>query len=349
MSAPRFGVWGLTSGAWGSFNHPTEKPDASFERNRAMIVEAEALGYDCTLLAQHTIAVRGDHLPVLEPWTTAAALAAVTEKIELIVAIKPFLYHPVLLSKMALQIEEISRGRAAINVVNGWFQAEAVKAGIPFFEHDQRYAYGEEWLAAVEQLTSGGRVTVDGAHFTIDDYVLRPASAYRKRPAIYLGGESEPARDLAAKLADTFFLNAQPLDSVERNVADMRARTSRDLGFAMSSFVIARETEEEAQAALQDALSYAALDAELDAHTRANTDSSVVMFKTMPTDLSVGTNGGVASGLVGSYDQVAERINAFHRAGVGTFMLQFQPFEDEMRRFAGEVAPRVRALAEVSA
>jgi alkanesulfonate monooxygenase len=56
----------------------------------------------------------------------------------------------------------------------------------------------------------------------------------------------------------------------------------------------------------------------------------------------VGTNGGTAAGLVGSYDEVASRIRAFHAAGIELFMLQFQPFEAEMRRFALEVIPRVR-------
>ena len=58
----------------------------------------------------------------------------------------------------------------------------------------------------------------------------------------------------------------------------------------------------------------------------------------------VGSNGGTAAGLVGSYDEVAARINAFHSAGIELFMLQFQPFEAEMERFAKEIIPRVRAL-----
>jgi alkanesulfonate monooxygenase len=68
------------------------------------------------------------------------------------------------------------------------------------------------------------------------------------------------------------------------------------------------------------------------------------MFQTHARNPAIGTNGGTAAGLVGSYDEVAERIGAFHRLGVETFMLQFQPFEAEMRRFAEHVIPRVRRL-----
>ena len=78
----------------------------------------------------------------------------------------------------------------------------------------------------------------------------------------------------------------------------------------------------------------------------ANTDPKSVMAATMRRIPRVGSNGGTAAGLVGSYDQVAERIVAFNRAGIETFMLQYQPFEADMRRFATEVMPRVRALTE---
>ena len=81
---------------------------------------------------------------------------------------------------------------------------------------------------------------------------------------------------------------------------------------------------------------------------KANTDPKVVMMQTMQKTARVGSNGGTAAGLVGSYDEVAARISAFHAAGVELFMLQFQPFEAEMERFAKEIIPRVRASQPVT-
>ena len=66
------------------------------------------------------------------------------------------------------------------------------------------------------------------------------------------------------------------------------------------------------------------------------------MAQTMAKTPRVGSNGGTAAGLVGSYDAVAARIRQFNEIGIETFMLQFQPFEAEMRRFAAEVMPRVK-------
>jgi alkanesulfonate monooxygenase len=121
MALPlRFGVWALTHGSWASRHHPLDPPDASWRRVKRQILDAEALGYDSTLLAQHIMHPSGDDQDLLETWTGAAALASITDKIELIAAIKPLLQHPVVLAKMALQIEEISGGRFGINLVNAF-------------------------------------------------------------------------------------------------------------------------------------------------------------------------------------------------------------------------------------
>ena len=143
----RIGIWALVHGNRAALNDPLEPYDASWERNRKLMLEAEALGYDCTLIAQHTANPHRDDLDQLEAWTSAAALAALTSRIEIITAIKPMLYHPVVLAKMALQIEAHQQGplRASTWSTPGT-GTEIVNAGMEFREHDERYAYGEEWL-----------------------------------------------------------------------------------------------------------------------------------------------------------------------------------------------------------
>ena len=111
--------------------------------------------------------------------------------------------------------------------------------------------------------------------------------------------------------------------------------------FGLSAFVIARETDEEAQAVLRHLAALAEKDAAWRAEKKANTDPDSVMAKTIAKFPRVGSNGGTGAGLVGGYDTVASRIEDFNRAGIETFMLQFQPFEAEMRRFAEQIMPRV--------
>lgn len=115
---------------------------------------------------------------------------------------------------------------------------------------------------------------------------------------------------------------------------------SRSLRFGLSAFVIARETPAQAAAHLDHLFALAELDKPLRERQQANIDPDVVMIQTFARSPRVGSNGGTAAGLVGDYDTVARRIADFHRAGVELFMLQFQPFEDDMRRFAEEIVPR---------
>ncbi|WP_428488455.1 LLM class flavin-dependent oxidoreductase [Rhodopila sp.] len=344
MPPIRFGIWALVHGSRGALQDPDEPYDASWERNQALVLEAERLGFDSTLVAQHTINPHHAPMDQLEAWTSSAALAALTSRIEIITAIKPYLYHPVVLAKMALQIEHISRGRFAINLVNAWNIPELEKAGIGFAPHDERYVYGREWISVVEPLMRGETLSFSGKYFNIQDYTLHPADPYRSRPLIYVGGESTPARGLVADKGDVWFINGQPLADVRTLVADVsaRPRTGPKLRFGLSAFVIARRTDAEAQTMFDHLLELAAKDAPIRSVQRANTDPYSVMAQTMLKTPRVGSNGGTAAGLVGSYDKIAQRIHQFSEAGIELFMLQFQPFEAEMSRFATEVMPRVR-------
>ena len=124
----------------------------------------------------------------------------------------------------------------------------------------------------------------------------------------------------------------------------LQERAKPPLRFGLSAFVIARETRAQAEAAYAHLAALAKKDAPIPARQAANTNKSVVMKQTHTAATPpIGTNGGTAAGLVGDYDEVASRIRAFHAAGIELLMLQFQPFEAEMRRFAREIFPRVPA------
>lgn len=347
---PRFGVWCMVYGSWASYHHPEDPVDASWERNKGQILEAEELGYDSTLVAQHIFNPSGDEYDQLDAWSGSAALAALTSRIEIITAIKPYLAHPVVLAKQALQIDAISGGRNAINVVNAWFKPEFERAGINFAHHDERYVYGQEWLEIVESLMRGERTSFRGKYFEIDGYQLRPKSRYRERPLVYVGGQSSQARQLGVDLGDVFFMNGQPLDRIAAIIDDVssRPRTGLPVRFGMAAYVIARDTDEEARAELAAAWKLAALDSDQHDSVYENADPDSAMWKTLDELPHIGSNGGTSAGLVGGYDTVARRISQFREAGVELFMLQFQPFEPEMRRFAHEVIPRVRQLSRTA-
>jgi alkanesulfonate monooxygenase len=244
VTAPRFGVWAPVYGNHGARLHPGDAPDASYRRTRDLLQCAERAGFDSTLLAQHVIHPSNTEDDVLETWSTLAALAEATSRIELIGAVKPLLFNPLLFAKIAANIADIADGRLAVNLVTGWFLPELEGLGLDPLDHDDRYAYSREWLEAVTELWTGKQVAIGnrgGQHALVRPIPVEP-------PALYVGGESEPDRALAAERADVFFINGRPLAETVEVIEDLRARP-RDgapLRFGLSAFVIARESEAEA-------------------------------------------------------------------------------------------------------
>jgi alkanesulfonate monooxygenase len=338
MTTPRFGVWAPVYGNHGARQHPHDAPDASYRRTRELLLRAERAGFDSTLLAEHVIHPSNTEDDVLETWSTIAALAEATSRIELIGAIKPLLFNPLVFAKIAANIVDIADGRLAVNLVTGWFLPELEGLGLDPLDHDDRYAYSREWHGIVTELWAGKHVPIGNRGG--QPALVRPTPV--NSPVLYVGGESEPGRALAAERADVFFINGRPFAETVEVIEDLRARP-RDgapLRFGLSAFVIARETEAEAIAELAYLQSLADADSRLE--IAGGTDPKTQMYKVLSGTKRIGSNGGTLAGLVGSYAQVVDRIQAFHDAGIELFMLQFQPIEVELDRFADKIIPHFR-------
>src|SRR5246127_2072158 len=134
----KFGFWLPVFGGW-LRNVPDEKMAATWSYVKELAVRSEQLGFDTTLIAELNLNdIKGVEAPSLEAWSTAAALAAVTSKIELMVAVRPTFHLPALLAKQAANIDRISNGRLTLNVVSSWWADEARKYGVSFEQHDDR-------------------------------------------------------------------------------------------------------------------------------------------------------------------------------------------------------------------
>lgn len=338
MSGPRFGVWAPVYGNHGAREHPGDRPDPSYRRNRDLLLRAERAGFDATLLAQHVIHPSNTENDVLETWSTLAAVAEATSRIELIGAIKPLLFNPLVFAKLAANVADIAGGRLSINVVTGWFLPELEALGIDPLQHDDRYAYTQRWLDTVVDLWRGKQVSIGDCPG--QQALVRPVP--QELPPIYVGGESEPGRALGASRGDVYFINGRPLADTADLIDDLRGRP-RDRGplrFGLSAFVIARETE--AQAKAEEAYLQSLIDAEERPEISTGTDPNTAMYQVLAGTRRIGSNGGTLAGLVGSYEQVIERIDAFHDAGIELFMLQFQPIESELDRFADNIIAHYR-------
>ena len=345
----RFGYWLPVFGGW-LRNVPDEGMDTSWPYISRLARRSEQIGFDITLIAELFLNdIKGIDAPALDAWSTAAALAAVTEKLELLVAVRPTFHQPAILAKQAANIDRISGGRVALNVVSSWWQDEARRYGVRFDEHDDRYARTEEWLTVLNGVWTEPSFSFSGKYYTVEETVLEPKPVRKPRPPIYAGGESPTAKNLITRLCDAYVTHGDPLDVVARKVTDIQARREAHglprMTYGVSAFVIVRDTEEAAQRELgritnvtPGSPGYSNYQDWI-AHTQLEQRVSL-------EDYSV-SNRGLRSELIGTPEQVAEKIRGLEDAGVDLLLLQFSPQEEEMERFAEQVIPLTAAIGAV--
>lgn len=343
----RYGYWLPVFGGW-LRNVADEGMEASWDYVQRLARRSEALGYDLTLIAELFLNdIKGIDAPSLDAWSTAAALAAVTERLELMVAVRPTFHDPATLAKRAATIDRISGGRLSLNVVSSWWKDEARRYGIRFDEHDDRYARTREWLAVLDGAWSRPRTSFAGRYYRVDDLIVEPKPQRHPRPVLYAGGESEAAKELIAAECDAYVMHGDPPERIAAKVADLRARRERaaerlgrdlpPMRFGVAAYTIVRDSEAEVRAELaritdvrEGSPGYANY-----ADWLANTQ---LEQRVSLEDYSV-SNRGLRAGLVGTPEQVAERVHAFAAAGVDLLLLQCSPQLEEMERFAAQVMP----------
>jgi len=346
----RYGYWLPVFGGW-LRNVSDENMQATWAYVKNLAQRSEAIGFDVTLIAELNLNdIKGVEAPSLDAWSTAAALAAVTEKIELMVAVRPTFHLPALLAKQAANIDHISGGRLTLNVVSSWWADEAKKYGVGFEQHDDRYARTGEWLDVLNGVWSRDHFSYAGKYYRVEDNVLVPKPLSQPRPTLYAGGEYPAAKDLIAEKCDAYLMHGDPPERVREKIADLRERRAKHqlppLKFGVAGYAIVRETEREAQDELrritdvqQSAAGYANYQQWL-AGTQLEQRVSL-------EDYSV-SNRGLRSGLVGTAEQVAERLAHFEAAGVDLVLLQFSPQMEEMDRFGDTVIRRNSAASALA-
>src|SRR5256712_8884369 len=148
----RFGYWLPVFGGW-LRNVEDEGMAAEWSYVRRLRRASERAGFDLTLIAELNLNdIKGPEAPALDAWSTAAALAAVTDRLELMVAVRPTFHSPALLAKQAANIDHISGGRLSLNVVSRRLAQCARQVGVEFGTHDARYARTAERLLVGEGL-----------------------------------------------------------------------------------------------------------------------------------------------------------------------------------------------------
>jgi FMNH2-dependent dimethyl sulfone monooxygenase len=344
----RFGYWMPVFGGW-LRNIEDEGMEASWDYVRRLTQKAEKSGWDLSLIAELNLNdIKGVEEPALDAWSTAAALAAVTESIELMVAVRPNFHQPALFAKQAANIDNISGGRLALNVVSSWWADEATQYGLQFDQHDDRYARTSEWLDVVDGLWTQKRFTYEGERYRLKDAICEPKPVSSPRPTLYAGGESEAAKTMIATQCDAYVMHGDPADAIRPKIEDMQARREQagkgPMQFGMAAYAIVRDSEAEAKR-------------ELDRITQLppkppkgfdNFDqwlSGTQLERELKLQEYSVSNRGLRPNFVGTPEQLQERIAEYEEAGIDLLLLQMSPQAEEMDRFAEQVIGPMRGAS----
>lgn len=341
----RYGYWLPVFGGW-LRNVDDEKMAATWEYTKKLAQRSEQIGYDLSLIAELNLNdIKGESAPSLDAWSTAAALTAVTDRLEYMVAVRPTFHNPALLAKQAANIDHIGGGgRLSLNVVSSWWKDEATKYGVHFEQHDDRYARTQEWLDVLDNLWKRDGFNYEGKFYRVTDSILQPKPLSQPRPTIYAGGESETAKNLIAKMCDAYVMHGDPPARIREKITDMAARRERfglpPMTYGVAGYSIVRNTEAEAKAELVRITDVKQSAAGYNNYQQWLSGTQLEQQVSLE-DYSV-SNRGLRAGLIGTPQQVIDQVAAFEAAGVNLLLLQCSPQLEEMERFADQVIHPIR-------
>jgi dimethylsulfone monooxygenase len=311
---------------------------------------AEANGFDYALSQIRFTAGYGAEFQH-ESISFSQALLAATTKLKVIAAVLPGPWHPALLAKQIATISHLSEGRVAVNIVSGWFRGEFAAIGEPWLDHDERYRRSEEFIRAIRGIWSQDNFTFRGDFYRFNDYSLKP-KPLDPLPEIFQGGSSRAARDMASRVSDWYFTNGNSVDEIKKQVDDIRTKANANghsVKIGVNAFAIARETEKEARETVAEIIEKADPEAvnafghEVKNAGKASPEGQGNWAQSTFQDL-VQYNDGFKTNLIGTPEQIAERIVALKNVGVDLILLGFLHFQEEVEFFGKRVIPLVRRL-----
>ncbi|CAN5442985.1 FMNH2-dependent alkanesulfonate monooxygenase [soil metagenome] len=319
---------------------------------------ADTLGYEGVLLPTGRSCE--------DPWVAASALQALTQRLKFLVAVRPGLMTPTLAARMAATFDRLSGGRLLVNLVTGGDQGELEGDGV-FLNHAQRYEQSEEFIRIWRQVLSASH-TAEGVDYIGDHLSVKGAKVLfppiqAPYPPLWFGGSSAAAQVLAAEQVDTYLTWGEPPAAVAQKVSEVRelaARQGRAMKFGIRLHVIVRETEGDAWAAADELISevddatveraraaFGKMDSEgqrrmseLHSHITKRDRASLEVSPNLWAGVGL-VRGGAGTALVGSAEQVAERIREYEAIGIDTFIMSGYPHLEEAYRFAELVFPLV--------
>ncbi|WP_310625978.1 LLM class flavin-dependent oxidoreductase [Limnohabitans sp.] len=322
-----------------------ERWRANWDNNLKLAQMMDAAGMDFMLPIARWIGYGGEtdfHGEVLETVTWATALLAHTQKLTIFATVHTSANHPVVIAKQIATMSQIGQGRVGLNVVAGWNKPEYEALGLTLpDDHETRYGYAQEWFDFIQKIwKETSAFDWKGQYFNTKGTYGNPRP--QVLPPIINAAGSPQGREFAVRNANFLFTPAIDLARSKEEIDDLKQKAkaaARQIDVMTFSHVICRPTEAEAQAEwqrLQDNADWVAVDNLM--------RLQLAHAQSFPHDLLQQIRALFAAGhggfpLVGTPQQIADKIVSLHEAGFRGTTLSFLDYVKEFPYFRDTVLP----------
>ncbi|WP_186222116.1 LLM class flavin-dependent oxidoreductase [Burkholderia gladioli] len=333
--------------------HPPAGPVVDRDYVRAFAQAHEQAGFDRILVPHHSTGPSAT--------LTISYAAAVTERVNFMLAHRPGFTEPTLAARQIATLDQFSGGRLGVHFISGGSDSEQQRDG-DFLDHDQRYARTDEYLGILRRIWTEDRpFDHEGTYYRFRQGFSEVKPAQRPHVPIYFGGASAAALEVAAKHADIYALWGESLDQVRELTGRVRAAAAaqgRQIRFSVSFRPILAATEDAAwdrarrilaeTRRLREAAGLGVGSPQQSEGARrllAAAERGARVDKRLWTEIAQLSGGrSNSTALVGTPEQVADALADYYDIGVTTFLIRgFDPLEDAID-YGRELIPRVREL-----
>ena len=288
--------------------------------------------------------------PGFETYTWAAGLTALTKAPSVFATSHVPMYHPIVSAKQSAVIDHIGGGRFTLNIVAGWNKPEIDMFGTTLLEHDERFAVTEEWITIIKRLwTEEDEFDFEGKYYNIKKGYLQPKPLQKPYPALMNAGGSERGRHFCAKHCDVAYValpNFSPDESKKqidayRTLAEQEYK--RQLQVWSLAYIVQAETEKEAR----DFHDYY-VNQKGDWEAAKNVITTIGLnAKTFPPEVLANLESSFIAGwsgipLIGTREQIVDKIALLSKAGIDGLMLSWPRYEEGMREFGKTTLPLLK-------
>lgn len=288
----------------------------------------------------------------LETINWATALLASTKRITVFGTVHAPLFHPIIAAKQFMTADQVGNGRFGLNLVVGWNQDEFEMFGVTQREHDQRYAYAQEWIDAVRKIWSDAEdFDFDGDFIKLRKVRGKPKPVGGTQPVTMNAGASAAGQSFALHNCDAFFTSASRDDLAEDNARHVKAVKAeaasygRDIDIYTVGVITCRASEKEARDyyhhCIVEAADWDAVDTILG---KRNISVATVGEAEFQRQREHTANGMGGLPIIGTPDQVAQTLANLHAAGLRGTGVSFVNYLEELPFFCDEVLPRLERM-----